>query len=332
MSQIRKDPLSNTWVIIAPERSARPDTLVMKPEIEQKKFCPFCESDEIKQPIPPYAICAGEFDQEGRWLTRILPNKFPALTPEPLLCQRELDGIYHLLEGVGGHEILVESPVHEDTLATMPVEQIQAILQNYQCRYGYWRTDPRVSYLSVFKNHGKSAGASLRHPHSQMIATPLVPPRVADELDESKEYYEMNNSCLLCDTIEIERKVKKRFVLENDTMIAYMPFAPRFPFETLIVPKRHCASYEQINKKEIEDLASMMSILFKKYNKLLVDPPFNYIIHSTPIRTPGLLYYHWHIEIILRLSQPAGFEWGSGVYINSVAPEEAAKDMKKTEV
>jgi UDPglucose--hexose-1-phosphate uridylyltransferase len=332
MSQIRKDPLSNTWVIIAPERSARPSTLVVQPEVEKNRFCPFCESDEIKRPVPPFSICAAEFDKEGRWKTRILPNKYPALTPEPLLRQKELDGIYHMLEGVGGHEILVESPIHEETMATMSVEQIQAVLRNYQCKYGYWRKDPRISYVSVFKNHGKRAGASLRHPHSQLIATPLVPPRIAIELDESKEYYEMSNKCLLCETIKIEAKVKKRLIIENDTMIAYMPFAPRFPFETLIAPKRHNASYEEISQQEIKDLASIMSILFKKYDKLLHDPPYNYIIHTAPLRTPGLLYSHWHMEIILRLSQPAGFEWGSGVYINSVAPEEAAKDMKKVKV
>lgn len=332
MSEIRKDPLSNTWVIIAPERSARPRTLAAKPDEEKSKFCPFCESDEIKKPVEKFAICAAEFDKKGHWLTRILPNKFPALTPEPLLCQKEIDGVYHLLEGVGGHEILVESPVHEETLATMPLKQIEAILRNYQCKYGYWRNDPRISYLSIFKNHGKQAGASLKHPHSQLVATPLVPPRVASELEEAKEYYELNNRCIICDTVEIEKKSKKRIVAENDNFVAYMPFAPRFPYETLIVPKRHSATYEEIKKGEVEGLAKMISNLFKRYDKLLFDPPFNYILHVAPLRTPGLLYFHWHIEVILRLSQPAGFEWGSGVYINSVAPEEAAKQLNKIKV
>ncbi|RJQ31757.1 MAG: galactose-1-phosphate uridylyltransferase [Actinobacteria bacterium] len=333
LSEIRKDPLSNDWVIIASERGGRPTDLKTETTKEEKgKFCPFCDSSEVSEPVKPHSICAATFAPDGKWMTRILPNKYPALMPEPILAQREMDDLYHCLTGVGGHEILVDSPKHDETLATMSKEQIEAIITNYQCRYSYWRKDPRITYLSVFKNHGKVAGASLHHPHSQLVATPLIPPRLTTELNESKEYFKLNNECLMCKILKTELENKHRLIFENNSVAAFCSFAPRFPFESLIVPKRHSASLEEITKEEISDLAEAMSVIFKKLDKLLNDPPFNYLIHVAPLRTPGLLYYHWHIEVILRLSQPAGFEWGSGVYINSVPPEDAALELNKVKI
>lgn len=330
MSDIRKDPFSNTWVIIAAERAARPH--VEEKEAEQDvEHCPFCENPEITAPIPPYATCAGEEDKDGNWITKIIPNKYPALTPDPQLEQEQIDGIYHNLTGVGGHDILIETPEHKYfSWSTMPVEQIQAALRNYRCRYSFWQNDPRIEYLSIFRNYGHVAGASLKHPHSQMVATPLVPPRIEQELEEMKRHYEQSNHCLMCHIIELELKSKTRLIMENGDFAAFTNFAPRFPYETLIAPKKHMDAFEEITDEQITNLAALLSELFKKFDKLLNDPPYNLILHVSPLRTSGLLYYHWHIEIIMRLSQPAGFEWGSGVYINSVAPEEAAKELIKT--
>lgn len=330
MSDIRKDPFSNTWVIIAPGRAARPH-VEEKDKEEEVERCPFCESPEITAPIPHPANCTGQLDDKGNWITKVIPNKFPALTPDPELEQEQIDGIYHNLTGVGGHDILIETPEHKYfSWSSMPTEQIQAVLRNYRCLYSHWRKDPRIEYLSIFRNYGHVAGASLRHPHSQMVATPLVPPRIDQELQEMKRHYEQSNHCLMCHVIELELKSKERLILENEDFAAFANFAPRFPYETLVVPKKHADTFEDITDEQIANLASLLSELFKKFDKLLNDPPYNLILHVSPLRTHGLLYYHWHIEIIMRLSQPAGFEWGSGVYINSVAPEKAAKELSET--
>jgi len=330
LSDIRKDPLSDTWVIIAPKRAARPHLEETEKE-EELKFCPFCDSDEIKAPIPADDNCAAQYDKEGNWLTRVLTNKYPALTRDVELKQNDINGIYHNLTGVGGHEILVETPLHDYFgWSDMPIEQLKAIFRNYRCRYAHWRADHRIAYLSVFRNYGKVAGASIKHPHSQMVATPLIPPRVKSEIKEMKRHFEQSNHCLMCHIIELEQKTDERLILENEDFIAFSTFAPRFPYETLLVPKRHTDTFEDITEEEITSLADLVSKLFQKFDKLLNDPPFNLILHVSPLRSHGSPYYHWHMEIIFRLSQPAGFEWGSGVYINSVSPEEAARQLNKT--
>ncbi len=330
MSDIRKDPMSDTWVIIAPQRASRPHVLNTTRVEEESDYCPFCESDEIKTPIAPHSDCSAIFDEEGNWVTRVLANKFPALTIEGSLEQENINQIYHKLSGVGAHEILVESPVHNYfSWATMPVSQLEAIFTNYRCRYSYWRKDQRMKYLSIFRNHGKVAGASVKHPHSQMVATPFIPPRIQSEIRQLKNHFEQTNHCLMCHILDLELKTNDRLILENADFAAISNFAPRFPYETLIVPKKHAASFEDINDNQIKSLSSLVSALFRKFDSLLADPPFNVMLHVSPLKSPNSSYYHWHMEIIFRLSQPAGFEWGSGVYINSVSPEEATKQLRE---
>ncbi len=328
MSDIRKDPLTDTWVIIAPGRAARPHTKEKQKEEEVKK-CPFCEGEDVESQIMPYAICAAEFDEDGNWITRVVTNKYPALSPAAELKKEDLDDTFHIEAGVGGHEILVESPAHKYfSWADMPPKQIEAVLRTYKCRYEYWRKDPRIAYLAIFRNYGKVAGASIRHPHSQMIATPLVPPRIQNQMNEMKKYYQKNDECLMCHLIDLERRKEVRLVAENKDFVALSSFAPRFPYETWIVPKKHNSSFDNITDKQIENLAPFLSDLIKRFDKLLNDPPFNLILQVSPLKEKNLPFYHWHIEIIMRLSQPAGFEWGTGVYINSIAPEIAAQELK----
>ena len=329
MPELRRDALSDTWVIIAPERASRPQAKKKKKE-PPMPHCPFCEGAEAKSDIVPYATCAATFDKKGNWVTRILNNKFPALKPSEELTEEDFEHIYHQMGGVGGHEILVESPEHKHyKWSNMPKEQLITVLKNYQCRYAYWRKDPRIAYLSIFRNHGKVAGASVKHPHSQMIATPLVPPRVEKEMDKMKKHKQKTGKCLICHMAKFEEKVEQRIIMENDHFLAFSNFAPRFPYETTIIPKKHRDTIEDITEKEMESLADFLSGLFEKFDKLLDDPPYNLILHVSPIKMRGLDYFHWHIEIIFRLSQPAGFEWGSGIYINSVAPEVAAEKLRK---
>ncbi|MEW6189479.1 MAG: galactose-1-phosphate uridylyltransferase [Actinomycetota bacterium] len=333
MSEIRKDPASHTWIILSTERGKRPSDFRER-EVgppSALRPCPFCRGEEMAPPEEVHAIWPGEIDKRTKgWKTRVLPNKYPALRPSISLSQAEADTIYHLLSGVGAHEVIVESPNHEDTLVTMPPGQIEAIIRTYCQRYKFWRRDPRVTFVLIFKNYGLAAGASLEHPHSQLVATPIIPPRIFEELEEAKNYYLRNKECIYCRMIKAEAEAKvSRKVLENDTMFALCPFASRFPCELHILPKKHTAALEEITQKEVSDLAKMISEVFRRMSKVLNDPPYNFMIHVAPLRTPGLLFYHWHIEIIPRLTMPAGFEWGTGIYINIISPEDAAKALRE---
>jgi len=337
MSEIRKDPASPTWVIIATERGKRPCDFAERNDVEEKKArgkrkpCPFCGGEEVEAPIKAFSIWPGEIDKKTKdWRTRVLPNKFPALQPSVELTQGEADHSYHLLSGVGGHEVIVDTRRHADELATMPKSQLEAIIRTYCQRYKYWHNDPRIAYVLIFKNYGLAAGASLAHPHSQLVATPIIPPRISQELEEAKTYYEQEKKCIYCEPIKIEENAKRsRKIWENDTIVALCPFASRFPCEILILPKVHAAAFDDLSEEEIGDLAQVLRNIFKRVDIVLNDPPYNLMIHSAPLRLPGLLYYHWHIEIIPRITMPAGFEWGTGIYINVISPEDAAEALRE---
>lgn len=335
MSEIRKDPASSTWIILAAERGKRPwDFKEEKPKESKKKSrgCPFCPSgEEMKTPKPEHAIWPGVIDKEtGLWQTRVLSNKFPALTPDSELTQGQVGELYHMLSGVGGHEVIVDSPNHNDTLATMSEKQIGILLRTYRERYRFWWRDPRMVYLLIYRNSGKAAGASLVHPHSQLISTPLIPPRVFDELEEGRNFYEHNGECVFCKIREVESEAEpNRKIYENKTIFAFCPYASRFPFEVWILSKHHYSTLEGIPRKKMRLLAEAISQVFKRMEKVLGDFPYNMVLHVAPLRTPGLLYYHWHFEILPRLAMPAGFEWGAGIYINSISPEDAAKSLRE---
>lgn len=332
MSEIRKDPASPTWVIIATERGKRPWDFQTKraPTVSENR-CDLCQ--EMRLGPAESETWPGELDEQGRWLTRVLINKYPALSPEATLEQFSFSDLYHELSGVGGAEVIVESPNHQDDLAHISSHQMEAVVRTYAGRYMDWHADSRIAYLLVFKNHGVEAGASLTHPHSQAIATPLIPSWITQELEEALDYHEREGECVYCRIIETEKQSDpNRIVLENGSMICLVPFAARFPAEMKILPKKHMSEFEDMDAGEVVDLAEIMTAMGKKLSKLLADPPFNYLIHVSPLKTPGLDYYHWHIEVIPRVAIPAGFEWGTGIYINSLAPEEAARGLRQAEL
>lgn len=334
MSEIRKDPASHTWIVLATERGKRPSDFREAPKTKKPAVasgCPFCGEGEMTVPPKEFSIWPGEIDKKtGKWLTRVLPNRFPALKASLELTQGQADTVYHFLSGVGGHDILVDSPKHNATLANMNLPQLRAVIRTYLKRYLFWKNDPRIVYALIFRNYGVAAGASLDHPHSQLIATPVIPPRIFEELREAREYYKANGECLFCRMIKAEYENERtRLVYENRSIIAFCPFAARFPYETWILPKAHRAVIEGMPVEEENDLAEALSQVFKRINALLNDPPYNYILHVAPLRTPGLLYYHWHIEVLPRLTRPAGFEFGGGIFINTVSPEDAARDLRE---
>ncbi len=330
MPELRKDPITGRWVIIATDRAKRPTDFVReRVEIRGSGFCPFCAGNEAKTPpeIHAYRKDGSARDTRG-WSLRVVPNKFPALGIEGTL-NRQGEGLYDKMNGIGAHEVIIETPDHQLTLATMPVKAVEDVLWAYRDRILDLKKDRRFKYVLIFKNHGDAAGASLEHTHSQLIALPVVPKRVREEVDSAKEYYSYKERCIFCDIIRQEMEDGVRMIAENDAFIAMAPYAPRFPFEMWIVPKVHQSAYEESQKHEFEQLAQMLKDMLTRLDKVLDSPAYNHIIHTSPIPEASNDYYHWHMEIIPKLTKIAGFEWGTGFYINPTPPEESAKFLRE---
>ncbi len=333
MPELRKDPVTGRWVIIATDRAKRPsDFLREKVQIRGSRFCPFCSGNEGKTPPE---ILAYRSDGSARntpgWRLRVVPNKFPALGVEGVL-NRQGEGLYDKMNGIGAHEVIIETPEHQSTLATMPVQRVEEVLWAYRDRIIDLKKDRRFKYLLIFKNHGEAAGASLEHTHSQLIALPVVPKRVREEVDGARDHYNFKERCIFCDIIRQETESGIRVIVENQNFIVLSPFAPRFPFEMWIIPKVHQAAFEESQKHEFEQLASVLKDMLMRLDKVLDYPPYNYIIHTSPEGESTQDYYHWHLEIMPKLTKVAGFEWGTGFYINPTSPEESAKFLRELEV
>jgi len=329
MPDLRKDPIVGRWVIIAKNRAKRPHDLV-DGEIARPSgaFCPFCEGQESHTPheIAAYRQPGTHRDKPG-WRVRVVPNKFPALEIEGDLSKRG-QGMYDMMRGVGAHEVIIESPKHVVSTTDLATEGVRDVLWIYRDRLLDVQKDERLVYGMVFKNVGAAAGASLEHTHSQLIVTPIVPINVAEEIAGSQEFYRYRGRCVYCDMIEQELACEERIVLDTPGFVAFCPFAARFPFETWIVPAQHASHYETLSRPAAEELARVLERVLAKIESALDRPAYNYIIHTAPFDTPALGHYHWHIEIIPRVTKTAGFEWGTGFYINPVPPEEAAAFMR----
>jgi UDPglucose--hexose-1-phosphate uridylyltransferase len=332
MPELRKDPVSNRWVIISTDRSKRPTDFIDTFKHEKKGgFCPFCYGSEDKTPGEIIAIRpAHTGPNTPGWQVRVVPNKFPVLRVEGDLNRRG-DGMYDMMEGVGAHEIIIETPEHHKSMADFSFEQVQKVIWTYKMRSQDLKNDSRFEYLLIFRNYGEAAGATLEHPHSQLIATPIIPKRVLEEYTGAEQHYKYKERCVFCDMIKQEMKDGTRVILENRSFIAFAPFAPRFPFETWILPKVHNSDFMTISEEQSYDMAKILKDTLLKIKIALNDPPYNYIIHTAPLREKDGHFSHWHIEIIPKLTKVAGFEWGSGFYINPTPPEEAAKYLKEVE-
>ena len=326
MSELRKDPVIGRWVIISTERAKRPSDLMVDPGEPRGGFCPLCPGNEDKTPPEVFSI-PGEGSNSQDWAVRVVPNKFPALIREGSLHKR-VEGMYDIMNGVGAHEVIIETPDHTATFSSLPVAAFTNILLACKNRLNVLKQDNRLRYIAVFKNCGEAAGATLEHPHSQLIALPVIPRRVTEKLDGSQAYFNYKRQCVFCDIIQQELTDGRRLVAQNDDFIAFEPFAPRFPFETHILPRNHLAAFEDTADCMLPALAEIMSIVFRKINKALGFPPFNFMLHTAPFNKDVSEFYHWHLEIIPRLTKIAGFEWGSGFYINPTPPEQAAQFLR----
>lgn len=336
MPQLRKDPVVGRWVIISTERGKRPNPFGHRTNATPTGTCPFCLGSEGSTPpeILAYRPDGSKANMPG-WTLRVVPNKFPALMIEGNLDRRG-DGVFDLMNGVGAHEVIIESPTHEVNMGMLGEKQFEDILWAYRDRILDLRKDKRFRYILVFKNQGSEAGATLEHTHSQLIAMPIVPRDVIEELMGAKEFYGYKERCIYCDILRQEIEDRARIVSENDNFLVICPFAPRFPFETWILPKKHSPYFEHASKQEYVDLARSLRETLIRLNRSLDDPPFNYIIHSYPFNYPANSseeaendHYHWHVEIMPKLTQVAGFEWGSGFYINPVTPEDSALSLRE---
>jgi UDPglucose--hexose-1-phosphate uridylyltransferase len=343
MPELRKDPVIGRWVIIATERAKRPvDFLAAQDEPSSEKGCPFCEGREADTPKEILAIRSKGGDSNGPgWNVRVVPSIKPVLRIEGEL-NRRAQGMYDVMDGIGAHEVIVESPQHIGNAADLSVEQIHVGLQASVARITDLERDSRFRYALWFKNYGAIAGAGkIQHVRSQLIATPVTPKRVKEELVGLRRYFEDKERCLLCDLLAQEREAGARVVLETTHMIALCPFASRFPFELWILPKRHRCDFNTMHPEELADLAAMFKQVLSRLKAVLSDPPYNYLLHTAPFRRQGAKSghwktieddFHWHIELIPRLTRVAGFEWGSGFYINPTPPEEAAKYLREAVV
>lgn len=288
----------------------------------------FCPGNEAKTPPEILAFRSpGSAPNSPGWSLRVVSNKFPALRIEGEL-EPSGEGLYDRMSGIGAHEVIVETPDHHATLASLPPRAVADVFRAYRERVVDLKKDPRFEYVLIFKNHGEAAGASLEHPHSQLIATPIVPIMVDEELAGSATYFKLKERCVWCDIVRQERQGRGRIVLEEDGFIALAPFAPRFPFETWILPESHRSAYEEITEEEADALARTTGELLRRMNRILSDPPFNFMLHTAPLKDTATNYFHWHLEIIPKLTRVAGFEWGSGFFINPTPPEEAVRYLR----
>jgi len=336
MSELRKDPIVGRWVIVAPNRAERPQDIVSQPVLQTGLPCPFCEGNEEQTP-PEVAACreAGSQRDGPGWRVRVVPNKFPALRPEAVLETR-VDGLYETMAGVGRHEVIVESPRHLASVSELSAEQLGEVLEVYRDRLVEARQDRRLVYGLIFKNFGAAAGASLAHLHSQLIATPTVPLHVREELAGAVEFLRREGKCVFCRIVEQELADRSRLVLESPRFVAFAPFASRFPYETWVTPKRHATRYEQTAAEDYRELAHVLRETLCRIERAVPRIAYNYFIHTSPFDTGPFdsgepAHYHWHIEIIPRLTNVAGFEWGAGYFINPLPPEEAAAILREAE-
>jgi len=333
LPELRKDPITGRWVIISTDRAKRPtDFLRQSVEIKGNGFCPFCYGNEDKTPpeILAYGRNGTGRNQPG-WTVRVVPNKFPALGIEGDL-DRQGEGLFDKMNGIGAHEVIIETPTHEATLATLPEKAIEDVLAAYRDRMLDLKNDRRFRYILIFKNHGEAAGASLEHTHSQLIALPIVPKRVREEVDQSKRYYQEKERCIFCDMIRQEIETETRVINKNEHFIAIAPYAPRFPFETWLLPRQHSSAFENNQSPIYTSLAKLMRDILARLDNVLDRPAYNYIIHTSPISEESNDHYHWHIEMMPKLTKVAGFEWGTGFYINPTPPEESARFMREAHV
>lgn len=329
MPEFRQNLATREWVIIARERAKRPSEFQVRggrpapPAFSES--CPFCPGHEDRTPPQNLVI-----PETGPWLVRAVPNRFAALVPE-LSPHRHRMGRYLFAEGYGIAEVMIESPRHDLSPATMKEESVARVVDALAHRYTAIAHRPSINLITIFRNHGPLAGTSLEHPHTQIIATPIVPPHVQDPIISAWSYFNNEGRCVFCDILTEEIDEKVRIVEETERFLCFVPFAARSPFETRIYPKRHWGSFGGTTTEERVELGGLLRRTLGRLHTALNNPDYNFIVRSSPIGDEDVRYYHWYIVIVPKVTTPAGFELGTGIYINTSVPEECAELLGKTE-
>jgi UDPglucose--hexose-1-phosphate uridylyltransferase len=333
MPELRQNFFTKEWVIIATERAKRPEELAThRPAHPVPSFlesCPFCPGNESKTPSE---VMRSPANNGGPWAVRVIPNKFAALSSEGQ-ATRSAQSLRRCVEGFGFHEVIIDGPDHSCCMALLPDAQVARILGVYKDRYNALSLDRRINHVTIFKNHGVDAGASLQHPHSQLIATPVIPSQVRNRLHEAQRHFDDAGECMFCHMVEREVEDRTRIVLQSELFVAMEVFASPTPFATHIFPLRHMASFGSIAPAEVADLARVLRTLLAKLYVGLENPDLNFTIRSAPSDYGSARHFHWYLSVIPRLTRVAGFELGSGMFINTVLPEAAAEFLRnvKTE-
>jgi len=331
MAELRQNIITRDWVIIAKERARRPDEFVSgirpRPPVDAyQPDCPFCPGNEQQTRHELFRVSG-----EHGWKVRVVTNQNAALSSEGERI-RTINGVYRCMTAVGFHEVIIEHTRHDRTTALLTVAEVADILTAYKQRYSEIKKDPRIEAIIIFKNHGEGAGTSLLHPHSQLAATPIVPTQIRRRLEEAIRYFDEAGECVFCRTLSEELHIRERIVFESEHFVAFIPYAALSPFHLWIFPRRHASSFDDLLDAELMDLAvNMRTVLAKVYHGLN-DPDYNYSIRSIPTRDQRTDYFHWYLTIIPRVTRTAGFEIGSGMFINTSLPEESAKFLRNVKV
>lgn len=330
MPEFRLNPATGEWVIIAGERRRRPEDHA-RPRRRRRvpahvEGCPFCAGNEAL--TPPAVLERADPAANGPWAVRVFPNKFPALEPSPSSEAKSQGPLFAAVRGEGVHEVIVETPVHNRFPAARSDEEMRLVVGAYQERYLAIMARPSTQYVLIFKNQGEAAGTSIEHPHSQIIAAPVLPESVWRSGEIAREHYRRSGRCLYCQLAEEEMRVGSRVVYHDDRFVVFHPFAAARPAETWIVPLDHQPSFGRVDASTLAQFASILTRTLRQLSAGFGDPDFNYAIHSAPRGEEDRPYWHWHLQLIPRLSKAAGFELGSGIYINVAAPEATAETMR----
>jgi UDPglucose--hexose-1-phosphate uridylyltransferase len=328
MSELRKDPIIERWVIISDDTLRSPSIAEETKGEEVGTLCPFCPGNEH---LCPPEILANRPDDscpnDQQWNLRVIPNRSPLLVVEEEY-KRICEGFYDKITGVGANEVIIEARRHDIRQGQMPLPEIENLIWAYRDRIIDLKKDARIRYVLIYKNCGALAGATLDHTYSLLVALPIVPRSILDEIEGAKKHFQYKERCIYCDVVRQEIQLETRLVCESNDFLAIEPFAPRLPFETWVLPKRHAPRFENIEPREIHDLAGFFKEVLCRLDAGLNRPSYNYYIHTAPFGNECDPYFHWHIEILPRLVPQTGLEWGSELYINSTPPEDAAKFLR----
>lgn len=331
MSELRQDPTTREWVIVAPERAKRPQQAPKKRRADElpdwDESCPFCPGNENRTPDEVFRIPVSS--EASAWEVRVVPNLFAALSPSENFTKIEDGQFFRKTAGTGVHEVIIETPSHNTPMALMSHQQVERVLVAYQERYNTLKKNPQFKFITIFKNHGWASGTSLVHSHSQLVATPIPAPYYHRRFDVAVGYYANFGRCLYCDLLAKELEGGERIVAQTKEFVVFHPYASRVPWEARIVPKKHCSSFGLFPSTHLPELAMVLKDTLLCLYQALDNPAFNLIIDTTITEDEESPYYHWHIRIVPRLHLIAGFEMGSGIYINTALPEETASLMKQ---